>query len=193
MSDLIDREKAIEDLQNGDPSELYDIEDIKYWINSLPSAEKAQLSGEGTTKDATSDLISRKELLKQIDIDSDGERGYYGDNWKFIDTIESMPSAEPERLTDDDFETIRILLNAYKEKLGNQQRWKEAMEYQRIIDRFMAFASAQSEIIRCKDCKYCEHWYADKGRCFLWHESGIDVFENGFCNYAERRTNERSD
>ena len=49
MSDLISREKAIEDLQNGDPSELYDIEDIKYWINSLPSAEKAQLSEEDAT------------------------------------------------------------------------------------------------------------------------------------------------
>ena len=45
-------------------------------------------------------------------------------------------------------------------------------------------------IVRCKDCKYCEHWYADKGRCFLWHEYGIDVFEDGFCNYAERRTDE---
>lgn len=39
-SDLIRRKKAIEDLQNGDPSELYEIEDIKYWINSLPSAEQ---------------------------------------------------------------------------------------------------------------------------------------------------------
>ena len=47
--------------------------------------------------------------------------------------------------------------------------------------------TVQQEIIRCKDCKYCEHWYADKGRCFLWHEGGIDVFEEGFCNYAERR------
>ena len=44
------------------------------------------------------------------------------------------------------------------------------------------------EIVRCKDCKYCEHWYADKGRCFLWHEDGIDVFEDGFCNYGGRRT-----
>lgn len=48
--------------------------------------------------------------------------------------------------------------------------------------------SAQPEIIRCKDCKYCEHWYADKGRCFLWHETGIDVFKDGYCSYAERRT-----
>lgn len=46
------------------------------------------------------------------------------------------------------------------------------------------------ELIRCKDCKHSEPWYADKRRCFLWHEDGIDVFEDGFCNYAERRTDE---
>ena len=60
--------------------------------------------------------------------------------------IEDLPSAQPERLADDDFETIRIHLNAYKEKLCNQRRWKEAEEYQRIIDRFMSFASAQPEL-----------------------------------------------
>ena len=47
---------------------------------------------------------------------------------------------------------------------------------------------AHPEIIQCKDCKYSEHWYRDKRRCFLWHETGIDVFEDGYCNYAERRT-----
>ena len=62
-----------------------------------------------------------------------------------IDAIKALPSAQPERLTDDDFETIRIHLSAHKEKLCNQRRWKEAYEYQRIIDRFMAFASAQPE------------------------------------------------
>ena len=62
-----------------------------------------------------------------------------------IEEIKALPSAQPERLADDDFETIRIHLNAYKEKLCNQQRWEEADEYQRIIDRFMAFASAQPE------------------------------------------------
>ena len=49
--------------------------------------------------------------------------------------------------------------------------------------------SAQPEIIRCKECKYSEHWYKDKRRCFLWHEAGIDVFEDGYCNYAERKDN----
>lgn len=29
-------------------------------------------------------------LLKQIEIDSDGEPGYYGDTWKFIETIKNM-------------------------------------------------------------------------------------------------------
>ena len=52
--------------------------------------------------------------------------------------------------------------------------------------------SAQPEIIRCKDCKHSEHWYRDKSRCFLWHEEGIDVFKDGFCNYAERRTDEQT-
>lgn len=42
------------------------------------------------------DLISRQALLRQIDIDADGEPGYYGDTWKFIDTIKMMPSAQPE-------------------------------------------------------------------------------------------------
>ena len=41
------------------------------------------------------------------------------------------------------------------------------------------------EIIRCKDCKKSEPWYGDKRRCFLWHEDGIDVFEDWFCNYGE--------
>ena len=77
-----------------------------------------------------------------------------------------LPSAEPERLTDDDFETIRIHLNAYKENLCNQQRWEEAEEYQCIIDRFMAFASAEPErkkgvwictdddIFNCSECDF---------------------------------------
>ena len=50
--------------------------------------------------------------------------------------------------------------------------------------------SAQPEIIRCKDCKNSEHWYRDRRRCFLWSEDGVSVFDDGFCNYAERRQDE---
>lgn len=62
-----------------------------------------------------------------------------------VDMLEKMPSAQPERLTDDDFETIRIHLSAFKESLCNQRRWKEAEDYERLISRFMSFASAQPE------------------------------------------------
>jgi hypothetical protein len=42
-------------------------------------------------------------------------------------------------------------------------------------------------VVRCKDCKHSEYWYRDKCRCSLWSEIGIDVFEDGFCSYGERR------
>lgn len=87
--------------------------------------------------------------------------------------IDTKTEEVPERLTDDDFETIRIHLNAYKEKLCNQQRWKETEEYQRIIDRFMAFASAQPEKPEqpesakeyCAECDHIEmcRWYPYEG------------------------------
>lgn len=48
-----------------------------------------------------------------------------------------MSEIWPEQLTDDEIKTIRIHLNAYKEKLCNQHRWKEAEEYQRIIDKLI--------------------------------------------------------
>ena len=43
------------------------------------------------------------------------------------------------------------------------------------------------ELIRCKDCINSDPWYADERRCFLWSENGIAVFDDGFCNYAERK------
>ena len=90
-----------------------------------------------------------------------------------------LPSAQPERLTDDDFETIRIHLSACKERLCNQHRWKEAEEYQRIIDRFMSFASTQPEIIRCKECLM-------HGVCRFEQGLGLD----GYCSQAKRRTDD---
>jgi hypothetical protein len=85
---------------------------------------------------------------------------------KLLDRMLELPSAEPEHLTDEDFETIRIHLNAYKGQLCNQHRWKEAEEYQRIIDRFISFASAQPD-----ENKYEYHydhtdciWYRPEAR-----------------------------
>ena len=43
------------------------------------------------------------------------------------------------------------------------------------------------EVVRCKDCKHRRPFYRDKGICDLWATDGIDVFDDGFCNYGERR------
>ena len=48
-------------------------------------------------------------------------------------------------------------------------------------------------VVHCKDCKYSEHWYRDRYLCELWYgekESRTGVFEDGFCNYGERRDSE---
>lgn len=124
------------------------------------------------------------------------------DDWKGIaEYIDELPSAEPDTTTHDsipaetdkndgdgtsgDCISRQMAIDALKEKVFHNL----SDEYYGAMQVLDELPSAQPDIIRCKDCKYCEHWYADKGRCFLWHEGGIDVFEEGFCNYAKRRTN----
>lgn len=43
------------------------------------------------------DLISRQALLRQIEIDSEGTLGLYGDTWQFINTIRKMPTVDRPR------------------------------------------------------------------------------------------------
>lgn len=119
------------------------------------------------------DLISRKDAIEAM---SESLKRVFPEHRQIAEKcLKALPSAQPERLTDDDFETIRIHLSAFKERLCNQRRWEEAEEYQRIIDRFMAFASAQPEIIRCRDCLM-------HGVCRFEKAFGLD----GYCSQAER-------
>ena len=118
------------------------------------------------------DLISRQAAIDAINDLPNCENGYSDayDKACIIGVIEEVPSAQPERLTDDDFETIRIHLNAHKEKLCNQQRWEEAREYQRIIDRLMAFASAQPESIRINLNEPIKVKLTDLGKEIYYHQ-----------------------
>ena len=179
MSDLISRQDAKDAIDMA----LDHIDHVPPWVydkllnalNEVPSAEKAQLSEEDATKDATSDLISRKKALDVIRA-LQTYKLFEGDDMILVDKADvqtelmMLPSAEPERLTDDDFETIRLHLNAQKEKLCNQRRWEEAEEYQRIIDRFMAFASAQPER------KTAEWIYGENGGQDGWYCSKCGLF-----------------
>ena len=90
---------------------------------------------------------------------------------------------EIERFMDDDFETIRIHLQAHLEDLCNQHRWKEAEEYQRIIDKIMAFAQPEQQWIPC-----------DKGEpdedmeCWVTVKTTDALYRGNFTKrYGERR------
>ena len=46
------------------------------------------------------------------------------------------------------------------------------------------------ELVRCKDCKHSHPWYADRRTCVMWSETGVSVFNDGFCSYGERKDDE---
>ena len=119
MDDLISRQAAIDAVRSYYDEQYALCDSIEELIEKLPSAD--------------TDLSDYSDRLWKNAYERGKAEGA------------KIPSAQPERLTDDDFETIRIHLNAHKEELCNQGRWEEAEEYQRILDRFMAFASAEPE------------------------------------------------
>jgi hypothetical protein len=84
-----------------------------------------------------------------------------------IKILEMMPSAQPEPPEPEELDFVQP-----HKKIGVQ------------------LEIGRAEIIRCKDCKNSEHWYKDRRRCFLWSEDGVSVWDSGFCNYAERRTDD---
>lgn len=54
--DLISRTAAIDDLQDKDPSQIWDTADVEVWINSLPSAQPEY--EELTPEEAASEIAS---------------------------------------------------------------------------------------------------------------------------------------
>ncbi len=83
-------------------------------------------------------------------------------------------------------------------KLENSSVWESARCYQWMMDMdvIKALPSAQPEIIRCNSCK---HWTQSTGkmkglglgRCDF-HDADL-VTCNGYCYWAERRTDELGD
>ena len=129
-----------------------------------------------------SDLIDRQALLKQIDIDSDGEPGYYGDTWKFIDTIKNMPIVHDlPKDTDTISRQAAIDLLKQMRKDGNMVPW----EGKDVFARIRKLPPAQPEIIRCRECKFAS---GDSRICMKFDHSPIGELD--FCAWAERRTDE---
>ena len=183
MSDLIDRQKAKDAIDMA----LDDIEHVTPWVydhllnalNKVPSVKPTHPTPSNTL--GALDCVDRAEVIKAVKF----YETFCDPYPRVIEALEDLPSAQPERLTDDDFETIRIHLNAFKENLCNQRRWKEAEEYQRIIDRFMSFASAQP-----RKGKWTRHfdgneWYWYCSSCKeQWYEEDLWMGGNSFPNFC---------
>ena len=140
MSDLIDRQETIKQFCKQDcdcdPKDCpdktcYEVEIIESVpTHTTPSNTLGAL-----------DLISRQNTADVM------ERWLYdGEDKRTVkEVVYELPSAQPTQLTDEDKETIRIHLSAFKEKLCNQHRWNEAKEYEELISRLLSTASVQPQ------------------------------------------------
>ena len=95
------------------------------------------------------DALGNRMYHESFEKDSDLQR-WDGGCWirykLFEQVLRAAPTidpAHPTQLTDEDKETIRIHLNAFKESLCNQGRWYEATEYEELIHRVLSTPSVQ--------------------------------------------------
>ena len=189
--DLISRQAAIDALSKaglinyaatGDGNGMIQAVNV---IKGLPPAQEPTLIPDTMAIPSDDGCVSLSETVTATYYDEEYEE-WSQKSVTIRDILDSvcdeytvLPSAQSERLTDDDFETIRIHLNAYKEKLCNLHRWEEAEEYQRVINRFMAFAATQPEESNCEYCREDGEGYVTplekNGHAFV--RFGVDGWE----------------
>lgn len=119
-----------------------------------------------------SDLISRQAAIKAIDDLPNCYNGYSDtyDKAYIIGVLEEVPSIDA------------VPLGAYE-----QTRWERDMAIAQLAEIGKSLCEKMDNVatvVRCKDCKY--HGINE---CF--HKLGmIASTDDGFCSYAERRTDE---
>ena len=106
------------------------------------------------------DLIDREALVEQIKEDSYGCEGSYGDMWRFMDTINKMPSIRPTRPTPsntlgtldcvDRNEAIKNL-EQYKDLFSRDDGDRERYVLTRVIKELKAMPSAQPKTQKLLD------------------------------------------
>lgn len=81
---------------------------------------------------------------------------------------------------------IQMTTDHRKDDFGGQ-----LLHYTGVIAEIDSAQTVDAEpVVRCKDCKYSEPWYADKRLCSLWYaeeNAGAGVWEDGYCSYGKRR------
>lgn len=88
-------------------------------------------------------------------------------------------------LSANDIETIRIHLNAIKERLCNQGRWTEAEQYQHIVNELRDVV----DIVHCKECKHWDGYYCHHHGYGNGHGNYAPPVKNkmGFCDWADEK------
>lgn len=162
MKRLIYLEDAIDAVAEGLKRTFVEYRDVaEKMLNKVPSAQPY-----------TDAEVQKMQDLEQAQFEKVYQLGYE----------EGKKAAQPEQTSE--IQDILEYLDTVLQPIISPDHWNV---YSELHDMISMLPSAQSEIIRCKDCKNSEHWYRDRRRCFLWSEDGVSVFDDGFCNYAERR------
>ena len=127
--------------------------------------------------------MTREEAIKRLEIlllhfDPDCVMG--------METTEAINMAikaleQPERktgcLTEDEIKAIRIHMNAFKERLCNQRRWKEAEEYQQIVDKLdVMLLQPEPRWVPCSErCPVKEGRYIATTHPTYSHDKDIEI------------------
>lgn len=90
----------------------------------------------------------------------------------------------------DDYISRKAAINAICQDWCNRDYCGDCFFHgaKQAIDVLKALPSENVQpVVQCKYCKHSTEWYGDRRRCFLWCEDGIGVFEDGYCNYWDRK------
>ena len=145
------------------------------------------------------DLISRQAAIDALHMHLMYRMGTDSNKKRLDDWINGVPSAQPEKRTEERAETHACDLIDRQAAIEIVDRYskshmilqgKPMLGAASIVIELEALPSAQPEIIRCKDCK----WYgrADKRRFYRGMDclkKRIDTIipDKDFCSKAERR------
>ncbi len=163
------------------------------------------------------DLISRKAAIDAVYKCADifaGDMPVMVVKSDAYEALAQLPSAQPEKRTENTRKTHGVCLdtisrNAAIEAMedvdwhhinsngqlvhgANSKEDEPLYKAEDVYKVLNDIPSAQSEIVRCKDCRYMTEHYDTDGNVPYWTcsewDSGTDY--DGFCHYAERRTDE---
>ena len=136
------------------------------------------------------DLIERQAAIEAV-LDLSVESRI---SWRdaVVDTLDALPPSPTVTVDTDTINrqaVIEALRTCYDTEAVTYTNGNEYISYDQALDLIGDLPSAQPEIIRCKDCKYSD---TDNtlGVMFCWRVSYHEASEDGFCSWAERRTDD---